>query len=272
MHASEAVLTVLGSGTALPDARRHSASYHLSLRRAGILLDCGPGTLHGLSEHGVDWAGVTHVFVSHYHNDHVGDLAAIPFAMRQPQAPKRTVPLTLVGPPGFTGFVNGLAAALGPHVTDPELPVVVREVCPEEPYRDADAGFTVDAHPTLHTDESQAYRLSGPWGVVGYTGDTGPSTALAAFLRGCGVLIAECALTDPPTVDRHLSPRGVAQLAAVAEPDLLVVTHVYPDQTPSEAATRVSRLYHGAVIAARDGMRIELGPDGPLVDPTAAPV
>jgi ribonuclease BN (tRNA processing enzyme) len=91
---------------------------------------------------------------------------------------------------------------------------------------------------------------------------------VASFLVGCDVVVAECALTDPPGMDGHLSPRRVAELASVAAPRLLVLTHVYPDQTPDQAADRVRGLYAGPVVAARDGTRIILSPDGPVVDPT----
>lgn len=262
------VLTVLGSGTALPDGRRHSAAHHVQLDAASILLDCGPGTLHGLSEYGIDWAGLTHVVVSHYHNDHVGDLAAIPFAMKQSAAPERTTPLTLIGPRGFPGFLERLAAALGPHVLEPGFEVIVHEMSPEAPYREPGGGFELTCHRTPHTDESLAYRLAGGWGTVGYTGDTGPSAELAGFLFGCDVLVAECALTDPPEMNRHLSPALLAELATGADPCLLVLTHVYPHQSPQEAAQRVAARYSGQVVAARDGLRIAIGPDGPAIDPT----
>jgi ribonuclease BN (tRNA processing enzyme) len=272
LAAPQPVLTVLGSGTALPDARRHSSAYHLSAGGARLLLDCGPGTLHGLDEHGVDWAGITHVAISHYHNDHVGDLAALLFAMKQTRAPERSVPLTLIGPQGFGAFLERLAAALGQHVLEPGFPVIVREIGSEAPYEDAVVDLTVRAHPTPHTEESQALTIEGSWGAVGYTGDTGPSEDVARFLGGCDVLVAECALTDPPGMDRHLSPLLVAELARTARPDLLVLTHVYPEQTPLAASERVSAVYQGRVVPARDGMRIVIGADGPLVDPKPAAV
>jgi ribonuclease BN (tRNA processing enzyme) len=261
------VLTILGSGTALPDAGRHSAAHHLALGRASVLLDCGPGTLHGLPSHGVDWVGITHVAISHYHHDHVGDLAALPFAMRQPRAPRRSGPLTLVGPVGFRGFLERLSRALGPHVLEPGFEVRVHEMEPGAAFDDG-SGFALEAHPTPHTEDSVAYRVRGEWGVVGYTGDTGPSAEVAAFLRGCDVLVSECALTDPPEMDRHLSPSGVVELATVSSPDLLVLTHVYPGQSPEEAAEQVRAGYPGAVVAGRDGTRIALSDSGPVVDPT----
>jgi ribonuclease BN (tRNA processing enzyme) len=230
-------------------------------------MDCGPGTLHGMAQHGIDWAGLTHVLISHYHMDHVGDLAALPFAMKQAAAPSRSAPLTLIGPLGFRDFLERLATALGPHVLEPGFDVIVHELEPQTTYREDSGAFAVGCVPTPHTDESVAYRLDGDWGAVGYTGDTGPSSDVARFLAGCDVLIAECALSDPPEMDRHLSPALVAQLADIAEPGLLVLTHVYPDQSPEDAAARVSERYGGRVVAARDGMRIGIGPAGPSVDP-----
>lgn len=257
------LLTVLGSGTALPDPDRHSAAFHVDLGEASLLLDCGPGTLHGLASHGVEWQSISHVVISHYHNDHVGDLAALLFAMKQLRASERSAPLTLLGPTGFQDFLERLSAAMGPHVLDPGFEVLVRELGPGAPLEDPQAHFLIAAHPTPHTEESQAFRVVGPGWTLGYTGDTGPSRDVAGFLTGCEVLLAECALTDPPSTERHLSPLSVAELARIAAPDLLVLTHVYPGQSPEEAVAAVEASYQGRVVAARDGMRVELGPRDP---------
>ena len=72
------------------------------------------------------------------------------------------------------------------------------------------------------------------------------------------MLIAECALTDPPEMEFHLSPRGLAELAGVVGPDLLVVTHVYGPQTPTEAVERVRERYAGRTVAAVDGLRVRI--------------
>lgn len=271
-------LTILGSGTLAPDARHHSAAHHLRLPSASVLLDCGPGTTHGFARHGVAWHDLTHIALSHYHNDHVGDLAAVLFALKHGPPARRTEPLTLLGPQGFTGFLGRLADALGDHVTDPGFELRVVEVGPGRPFDDAAAGFTLSCHPTPHTPESLAYRVEGAWGAVGYTGDTGPSDEVAAFLDGCDVLVAECNSPDqpgagaPPPEATHLSPTTLARLAEVARPRLLAVVHVSPLHTPDEAARGVSAGYGGVVVAASDGMRVVLGPDGPVVDPTTAAI
>jgi ribonuclease BN (tRNA processing enzyme) len=265
---SPAILTVLGSGTCVPNHARHSPAFHLDVGTSRLLLDCGPGTLHGFDAHRVRWAELTHVAVTHFHTDHVGDLPAVLFALKNAAQPRRTAPLTLIGPLGLGSFLRGLAGVFGDHVVSSgfELPVV--EVVPGVAYADPRGDFVLEACATPHTDESVAYRVSGAWGTVGYTGDTGPSDEVASFLRGCDVLVGECALGDPPPMDRHLSPVLLAELAAVADPDLLVVTHVYPPLSPDEAVRLVRERFQGATVAGRDGMAVRIGPQGPpAIDP-----
>lgn len=261
-------LTVLGSGTFLPDADRSSAAWHLRTSSASVLVDCGPGTLHGLDRWGVDWRGLTHLLISHYHTDHVGDVAALMFALKNAVGADRTEPLRMVGPPGFRRFLEGLASALGSHVLDPRFPAEVVEVEPGRGWHDPEADLRVEACRTPHTDESLAYRVGAEGSWVGYTGDTGPSAEVAGFLAGCDLVLAECAWTDEDPKDGHLTPARVAGLAEVARPGVLLLTHVYPPVAPEEAAEAVRRRWGGRVVAAVDGMRARRQPGGWSVDPS----
>jgi len=257
-EATPPVLTVLGSGTLVPDPLRHSAAHHLSLPSgARILLDCGPGTVHGFGLHGIAWQEITHVAITHFHNDHVGDLSALLMAFRNGLETPRTDPLTLLGPPGFQGFLERLAAALGRHVLDPGFEVRTVEVVPGTPFDDG-TGFALSACATPHTAESLAYRITGPWGAVGYTGDTGPDPALFRFLAGCDVLVSECDVPDHERVRTHLSPRGLRELVELAAPGLLVVVHVGRGLVPAEVVRGMEAEGFTNVVDGRDGMHIEL--------------
>ena len=86
------------------------------------------------------------------------------------------------------------------------------------------------------------------------------------------VLIAECALTDPPEMESHLSPRGLAEMADVVGPELLIVTHVYPPQTPAQAVERVRERYAGRTVAAVDGLRVRIAEADVTVDPPGSAV
>jgi ribonuclease BN (tRNA processing enzyme) len=261
-------LTILGSGTCVPDRAHHSAAFHLDTGASAVLLDCGPGTLHGFDAYGVRWSELTHVVVSHFHTDHIGDLPALLFALKNAARPLRTTPLTLIGPVGLRAFLRGLADVLGEHLVSPGFDLRVVEVAPGTSFAESGGAFVLHACATPHTPESLAYRLSGAWGAVGYTGDSGPSEEVARFLAACDVLVGECGQSDPPRHDRHLSPALLADFAAVAQPGLLVVTHVYPPLSPDEAVGQVRERYRGVAVAGRDGMVVHIGAgEPPAVDP-----
>jgi len=248
---------VLGSGTLLPDDRRHSAAHLVRGSGALLLMDCGPGTLHGLDRHGVAWRDLTHLALSHFHVDHVGDMAALLFAYAYGPGSPREAPLTILGPVGVARLLDALAAAHGDFVHEPGFPVKVVELEPGTPYRTT--GWSLACTGTAHTSESIALRWEGGEGRVGYTGDTGPHPELGAFFRGVDVLISECGQSDPPAVEGHLSPAGVAALAAECSPGTVVLTHVFPPMRPDEAADAVKQAgYSGTVIPATDGLWLPL--------------
>lgn len=250
----------LGSGTLTPSATRHSAAHLVEAGGARLLLDVGFGTVHGFDRHGIDWPGLTHVVLSHFHTDHIGDLAPYLFALTYGTGPEgRTAPLILVGPPGLASVLEGLAMAHGPWVLDPPFPLEVLEVGRRDRWEDPEGRFTLTCHPTPHTPESVAWRVETPHGVVGYTGDTGPDDAVGDFLAGAVVLACECAVPDGSDVPIHLTPSQVARLAGRARPELLVLTHVYAPLVPDDTPHLVRQAgYDGAVVAAYDGLRIDV--------------
>lgn len=247
-------LTVLGSGTLLPDDDRRSAAHLVEVERAALLLDCGAGTVHGFDRHGIDWRRITHVAISHYHTDHVGDLPALIWALRHGCRPPRGTPLTILGPPGLGRFLESLAEAHGEYVLEPGFPVEVVELRRSADWDDPKGRFRLVCHPTSHTDRSVCYRVETTDGALGYTGDTGPDRSVTSFLSNLAVLVSECSLPDPPEIDTHLTPRSVAEMARSARPDLLLLTHLYPFLVPSEVPALVRAAgYAGKVLVAGDG-------------------
>jgi ribonuclease BN (tRNA processing enzyme) len=244
----------------VPSASRHSAAHLVELAGASVLLDIGFGTVHGFARHGVDWARISHVVLSHFHTDHMGDLAPYLFALTYGLAPAgRGEPLTVVGPPGLGTVLSGLERAHGSWVTEPPFPLDVVELRREDRFDDPEGRFTLTCHPTPHTPESVAFRLESDDGVLGYTGDTGPDADVAAFLEGCAILACECAVPDGSDVPIHLTPSQVAALALRARPDLLVLTHAYAPLVPEGLPHLVRGAgYDGFVVAADDGDRFEI--------------
>jgi ribonuclease BN (tRNA processing enzyme) len=252
-------LTVLGSGTLLPDDRHRSAGHLVEEGGARILLDCGSGTLHGLDREGLEWRGITHVVITHFHTDHTGDLAPLLWAWKHGVGEGSAPTRILLGPPGLHRVLEGLVQAHGDFVLEPGGPLEVVELERRDRWKDPAGGFILETHPTPHTPESVAVRLQGRGGTVGYTGDTGPSRELAAFFRGVDILVAECALPDELATDNHLTPSSVGDLAAEADPGALVLTHFYPQvDTRGLPDLLRARGYMGTVHIGRDGLRLRV--------------
>lgn len=251
-------LTVIGSGTLVPSGERSSPCHLIDADGALLLLDAGPGAVHGLARHGKPWWKVSHLVLTHFHTDHFADLPHLLFALKWASPSARTRPLHVIGPPGLHGRVEALRAAHGEFITHPGFDVVYTEVARDGTWEDA--AVTLRFAPSRHTGHSVAVRAELEGRAAGYTGDTGPELALGRFLRGCALLVSECALADPASATNHLSPASVAELARAANPADLVLTHMYP---PLDAATVPGLVraagYAGRVTCARDGQQFTIG-------------
>lgn len=260
-------VTILGSGILLPDDRHHSAAHLVEMPGASLLMDCGPGTLHGLDRHGRDWTRISHLFVSHFHTDHVGDLAALFWARTHGLPGEGLEPFTILGPVGLTHHLKALARAHGEFILHPGGPLEVVELAGEGRWSDPRGRFDLMHLPTPHTDRSLAVRIESLDRAVGYTGDTGPNPDLHAFFSGVELLISECAVLDSTRLPNHLSPGSVAALAQGAAPELLVLTHLYPE-VDREGLPDLLRAqgYTGRVEVADDGLTVTLEPGSARVD------
>lgn len=258
-------LIVVGCGTVVPEGDRAASSFWVSTGGAlaaddrRFLFDCGPGAVQALARLGLPWEELTDLVISHFHADHVGALPGLLFALRHALPRPRTRPLTVWGPAGTRHFLDRLAGAYGDFVRDPGFPLLVEEVEPRD-VRAVGRGARLEAHNTPHTEESVAWRLEDGASSFGYTGDTGASCELGAFMSGVSVLVCECSLADAQATDNHLSPTRVAQLACAARPRLLVLTHIYPHfRRGHDVARLVAEAgYPGEVRLAREGFRVTL--------------
>jgi ribonuclease BN (tRNA processing enzyme) len=251
-------LTVVGCGTAVPDAERVCSGFYLRSGSVRALLDCGPGVVHHLARFGLEWQRITHLALTHFHTDHIGDVPMLFFALRHGMPPGRSEPLTVLGPHGTRALIDRLAGVFGDHLRDPGFPVNFVEV-DESGTVQLDDVNRITNHPTPHTAASHAYRLETPAGAIGYTGDTGYSEEVASFLRGCEIMISECSLPDDIPVDAHLTPGRLARMARVALPRRLVVSHVFPQLDRRDVPELLARAgWGGTTVLAYDGLRIAL--------------
>jgi len=250
-------LTTIGTGTAALHPGRARAGHLVEAAGVRLLLDCGSGLAVRLAELGVDWMAITHVAVTHFHDDHIGDIPTMLTAWRWGALPPRAAPLELIGPVGLRRVQEAQAAAYGEIVLDPGFPLAVRELAPGEPLELA-AGVRLTPRPVPHTPESVAYSIEHEGRRLVYTGDTGFDPSLGEWAAGCDVLLCECSLPDPLAIPSHLTPRQCGRLAAIATPRRLVLTHFYPPVERVDVRAEVAESFGGEVVLAQDGWSFEI--------------
>lgn len=190
-------IVFVGTGDAFGSGgRRHSA---ILVREAGrsLLLDCGPTTLHGFRELGIDPGEIDAIAISHFHGDHA---AGLPFLLldRQFQRGKRA-PLEILGPPGIETRMHGLTRDYGYDSALAERAFELRW-SEFEVGRDCTIpGFTLQPFPARHQPDTRPHMLRVGAGSrsLFFTGDTGWHPELPDRVGDVDLLIAECVMMQP---------------------------------------------------------------------------
>jgi ribonuclease BN (tRNA processing enzyme) len=252
-------LTVLGSGTSVPHARRSSSAHWLETEGGSIMLDMSGPAVHRAAEEGCDWASLDAVWVSHFHLDHVGGLAPFLFGTKYaPQTQKRTKPFTVYGPRGTRKLLQRFDEAGDYGLFEQPFPMEVREVSPRAEF-EVFEGLRAETFSTPHTSESLAIRLADSAGTsLVYTSDTGPTEALAGFARAANLFLMECSFFRSKPVRTHLELEDAMRLARQSGARRVMLAHLYPEWDGVDIAAEARRLWDGETIEARDGLRLEV--------------
>lgn len=250
-------LTTIGTGTAAPSATRVCAGHLAETSDVTLLLDCGSGVVHRMAALGIAWTAITHVALTHFHADHISDLATLLIAWRYGALPPRSAPIELIGPPGTDALLDRLAAGLWDSLREPGFPVHVREIAPDGTLTLGDT-TTISARKVPHTGESVAYSVACGRQRIVYTGDTGFDRSLGEWAAGCDVLLAECSLPSRMAMAAHLTPEQCGALAALAAPRMLALTHFYPPVERVDIPALVAEQFGGPLMLATDGWAIDI--------------
>ncbi len=254
-------MTILGSGTAVPSLERSSCSVLMETEGACALFDIGAGTMRRLLEAGRTISDITHIFISHFHTDHTGELASFLFSTKYPQNLRRRTRFMLAGARGLRSFHEALLGAYGHWIElPPDLMTIMELSNMEKDF--ADLGqFTIESLPMRHIGSSVGYRLTAPDGTCAvYTGDTDYTENVIELGRQADLMICESAMPDGQKIEMHLTPSLAGELAARAGVKRLVLIHFYPEAQSADIAAECRQTYSGPLSLARDLMTFFIEP------------
>jgi ribonuclease BN (tRNA processing enzyme) len=282
-------------GGPMPSAQRSQPANILLTPNGAYLIDAGDGAVEQLAKAGIPLAQVKAVVFSHLHFDHTAGLFGLLGLRYQTSI---FAPLTIYGPPGTRQLVDGILAAMEPTAHSgygmpgsayhaPAEGIEVIEIRDSASF--ALGSTKVTARKNTHYSfvpgsaddeayESLSLRFDAPDRSIVYTGDTGPSPAVAELARGADLLVSEMIDIDGTLADirraspnmpaaamallethlrtHHLTPEELGDLASAAEVKAVVITHLSaPDLTGARELDYLARLrsrFAGPAIVGRD--------------------
>src|ERR1700752_394136 len=251
-------LTILGSGTSVPHARRATPSYWLETSKGGVVLDFGADAPHRMAQENLNWANLGAIWTSHFHLDHMGGLTPFLFGLKwAPQTQNRITPLRIIGPKGLRRIIDAVNESNDYGLLDQRFTIEVVEVSPNQEFEIL-PGLIANTLSTPHTDESLALRLKVEDSkLFVYTSDTGFSDDLAPFARDAALLLMKCSFRRNKPVQKHLELADAMRVARDCAPRKLVLTHLYPEWDNVDLVAEARALWSGETIEATDGLRVE---------------
>jgi ribonuclease BN (tRNA processing enzyme) len=269
-------VVMLGTGTPINDPERAGPSVAVVVDDTPYIVDFGPGVVRRAAA--AELAGVTglavdrlsRAFCTHLHSDHT---VGYPDLILTPWVLGREVPLQVYGPPGLGSMTDHVLAAWAEDI----------EVRSEGNQPSEELGWRVEVHEIepgiVYTDErvkvtafnvrhgawthAYGYRFDTPDRSVVISGDTVAIDTIVEQCDGCDVLVHEVyakAGFDQREPDwqvyhraSHTSGVELGELAARAEPKLLVLTHqLLWGATEEQLLEEVRQNFDGEVVYAND--------------------
>ncbi|MDX1562200.1 MAG: MBL fold metallo-hydrolase [Gammaproteobacteria bacterium] len=264
------------------NAMRNEFSNAVVVEGRTYLVDCGYGALGALREVGLNMREIGNVFLTHLHDDHTSDLAAL---LSHQWTDGRVSPTLVVGPYGTDQLVDA-ALAFAEANTQIRLADEDRSVLPADMFSArvieataspaevfADDLVTVSSVENTHFSESAKQRF--PYRSVSYrfdsrdrsvtiSGDTAYSENLIRLAEGSDVFV--CETIEVETTRRNFEQRVAA--GSYADNPEGIWKHIVETHTSTEDAGRMaaaagvgtlvlSHLVPGALTDVPDSLYLE---------------
>ena len=271
-------ITLLGTGSPIPDPRCAGPSTLVRSDGTAVLVDCGRGVLMRLAGAGLLPPMLSGVLVTHLHSDHLTDLNDV-VTMHWVMNPQ-PVTLSVFGPPGTREVVDATLGALAPDIryrlahhadlTEPPS-VEITEVTPGDSFDVGAIAVCVAATDHRPVDPTVGYRLEegGRSAVLG--GDGVPCAGLDELCRGADAyvqtVIREDLVRQIPNarfkdiVDYHSTVEDAACTAARAGVRTLVLTHYVPPmaaEASEEWRALATQHFAGEIVVGDDLTTIDV--------------
>ena len=283
--------TVTLTGTGVPHAAPGRAGAGVLVRYKDIALqfDAGRATVLRLSEAGVTPTTLTAVFVTHYHSDHVVDLADVVLTRWIQENMTKAGPMPIVTPTGSAlRFVERMLEPYDDdihirqeHTSNVDLRMSVTAFTPsfdaQEVWRSVDGDVVVDAVAVHHEPvmDAVAYRVTTPDGSVVISGDTRVCDEVFTLAQNADVLVHEVCRTRALTAgavgtpfekifDYHSDSVTLGEFAQRYNTKHLVLTHLIPSPRNAEDVAKFEGDvrkggYTGKVTVGHDLLTISIG-------------
>ncbi len=245
-------LTIIGSAGSYGSAGISCSCYLLQDRSTSIVLDIGNGSFSLLAGR-IEPGEIDALFISHRHHDHLADLISFYHYLLFVPGARRKRPLLLASRETFDAlaliFAVDLAGIFELKIVAGGESVVVGSMRMEFAVAD-------------HIEGTLATKVIGDAAqIIGYSADTAVTPSLVSFFAGVDLLLGESTWLERPggiSGGLHMTAEELAGMARAAGVRELVVTHVAFPATASAAAELARATFDGRVIAAEDGLVIDL--------------
>ena len=237
-----------------------------------MLFDCGRGVVMRLAGAGVLPVGLSAVFLTHLHSDHITDLNDV--VTTHWVMTTEPTPLLVVGPVGVQRVVHALLEMLAldqryrnDHHADLQysMAVEVREVAPGNVVEIGDARVVVDETDHRPVAPTVGYRIEAEGRSVVIAGDGVPCAGLDRLCAGADAYVQTVIRNDlirripvqrlQDVCDYHSTVEQAATTATRCGVGTLALTHFVPAPAPGDEAEwrdLAAAHFTGTIVAGPD--------------------